>query len=132
MEKTLKDIYNYDFIDNPETSLLKDINHILNKKPSELDIHDICVLIRQEMFLDIAVPKAIEIIKENPSAGDYYNYCLLVNLSKISVSLSTYKESLIKMIEILDRNLSIIEFEVDSEKEDYLESIENLKKKIEM
>ena len=28
MEKTIKEIYNYNFIDNPETSLLKDINNL--------------------------------------------------------------------------------------------------------
>ncbi len=130
MNKTLKEIYNYDFIENPDTSLLKDINSLLNKTVDELDIHDVCVLIRQEMFLDISVPKAIDIIKKDHAAGDYYEYCLLVNLSKMEYPLVEYKEQLLDLIEILEKDFNNIEFELDSDKEDYLNSIENLKKKI--
>ena len=127
MKKTIKEIYNYDFIKNPDTSLLKDINNILGKTVDELGTHDICVLIRQEMFLDTAIPKAIEIIKNNHSAGDYYDYCLLVNLSKINASLSNYKDSLLSLITVLEKDFSNIKFEFESEKEDYLDSIKRLK-----
>ena len=74
MNKTLKEIYNYDFIEKPETTLLKDINRILNKTPDELDVHDVCILIRQEMFIDISVPRAVKMIDDNPSADNNHNY----------------------------------------------------------
>ena len=131
MSKTLKDIYDYDFIKNPDTSLLKDINNILNKTPNELDVHDVCVLIRQEMFLDISIPKAIEMIKDDHSAGDYYDYCLLVNLSKIDNSLSKFKTELLSLIATLENDFPKMEFELDSDKDDYCESIQRLKAKIE-
>ena len=130
MTKTIKEIYNEEFVSNPETSLLKHYNSILNKTPDELDVNDICVLIRQEFFLDIAVPKAIELIKENHAVGDNYDYCLLVNLSTMENPLSEYKTELSILMTMLENDLSKIEFELDSDKTDYCESVERLKDKI--
>ena len=130
MKKTLKEIYNLQFIENPETGLLKHINKILNKTPDELDEDDICVLIRQEMFLDISIPKAVEIIKEDHAAGDNYDYCLLYNLSNIEASLTDYKELITDLIIVLEKDFEAISFEFEDEKKDYLESIDRLKSKI--
>ena len=130
MKKTLKEIYNLQFIENPETGLLKHINKILNKTPDELDEDDICVLIRQEMFLDISIPKAVEIIKEDHAAGDNYDYCLLYNLSNIEALLTDYKELIADLIIILEKDFEAISFEFEDEKKDYLESIDRLKSKI--
>ena len=130
MKKTLKEIYNYEFIEKPETSLLKDINVLLNKNIDELNVHDICVLIRQEMFIDISVPKAIEMIKNDHSVGDYYDYSLLVNLSNMQTSLTKYKEQITSLIEILEKDFNTIKFDLDSDKTDYVNSVDNLIKKI--
>lgn len=81
MGKALKELFDYSFIEKPETSLAKSFNKILNKEPDELSVEDICILIRQEMFLDISIPKAIEMIKNDPSSGDNYEYGLLYNLA---------------------------------------------------
>lgn len=130
MSKTLKEIYNEEFINNPETSLTKHYNSLLNKTPEELDLGDICVLIRQEFFLDIAVPKAIEILKDNHAAGDNYDYSLLVNLSNVESSLSNYKGIISDLINVLENDYKNIDFDIESDKQDYLESIERLKQKI--
>lgn len=130
MSKTIKEIYNEEFVNNPETSLLKHYNSILNKTPDELDVGDICVLIRQEFFLDIAVPKAIELIKEDHAAGDNYDYCLLVNLSEMENPLLEFKTELSSLVATLENDLPKIDFELDSDKDDYCESIERLKDKI--
>ena len=127
MSKTIKEIYNEEYIENPETSLLKQYNSILNKTPDELNVDDICILIRQEFFLEIAVPKAIEILKKDPSAGDNYDYCLLINLSKVESSLNEYKDLVSSLIETLEKRFDKIEFDLDSDKEDYLEAIKLLK-----
>lgn len=130
MSKTIKEIYNEEFVNNPETSLLKHYNSVLNKTPDELDVTDICMLIRQEFFLDIAVPKAIELVKENHAVGDNYDYCLLVNLSKMDNPLSEYKIELSSLVEVLENDFLKIDFELDSDKDDYCESIQRLKVKI--
>jgi hypothetical protein len=94
MSKTTKEIYNKEFIDNPGASLLKHYNSVLNKTPDELSVDDICMLVRQEFFLEIFVSKAIEILKHDHSAGDNYDYSLLVNLSNVESSLSKYRNIL--------------------------------------
>lgn len=130
MSKTIKEIYNEEFVNNPETSLLKHYNSVLNKTPDELDVADICMLIRQEFFLDIAVPKAIELVKGNHAVGDNYDYCLLVNLSKMDNPLSEYKIELSSLVAVLENDFLKIDFELDSDKDDYCESIQRLKVKI--
>ena len=130
MNKTLKEIYGYDFIENPETSLLKDVNRILNKTPDELDVHDVCVLIRQEMFLDTSIPKAVEMINNDPSVGDNYDYCLLYNLAHMESSMTEFKKLLSSLVENLESKFETVEFELDSDKEDCCESINLLKGKI--
>lgn len=130
MNKALKEIYNWDYVENPATSLLERVNAILGKTPDELTSDDICVLIRQEMFLDIAIPKAIEMIKEDHSVGDNYDYCMLINLSKIEASLSDYKEQLSELIGILRADLSKTEFEFEEDENECFEAISRLEAKL--
>ena len=130
MNKTFKELYDWDYIQNPETSLLKHVNKILAKTPNELNVDDICLLIRQEMFLDIAVPKAIDLIKKNPSIGDNYHFSLLKNLSCMDSSLLPFKAKLLDLIIFLEHNPRAIIFEEDYEKERFLESLKRLKAKV--
>ena len=130
MKKTLKEIYGWDYIDKPDTSLLKHVNAVLSKTSDELNVDDVCMLIRQEMFLDISIPLAIKMIEENHSVGDYYDYCLLVNLSKMDSPLIQYGDSILKLVTVLENDFKGIEFELESDKDDYLESIERLKEKV--
>ena len=130
MSKTIKEIYGEEFIKNPETSLLKHYNAVLNKKPDDLNIDDVCMLVRQEFFLEITIPKAIEILTKNHSAGDNYDYCLLVNFSNMSASFEKYKNDISTLINILESDFKNIVFDLEEDKNDYLESIKRLKGKI--
>lgn len=130
MKKTLKELNNLNYIENPDTSLLKHVNKVLSKTPEELSVEDICMLIRQEFFLDLAIPKAIELIKDNHSTGDYYDYCLLHSLSKMESPLTDFKEAITNLIDVLEKDFPSINFELEDDKDDYLSSIERLKNKI--
>ena len=127
MKKKIKDIYNWDKIDNPETNLLKQINSIIDKTPDDLTCSDICLLLRQEMFLDIVIPKAIIEIENNPKVGDFYDFQMLVNLSSISEQLIPYKEKVRELITVLEEKAKKIVFELDSDKDDFNSSIKTLK-----
>ena len=129
MNKTLKDLFDYDFIEKPKTSLTKSFNNILNKEPDELSLEDICILIRQEMFLDISIPKAIEMIKRDPSSGDNYEYCLLYNLAHMKSPLEKYKVQLKELIKVLEKYLANAKFELESDKKDFIDSLNLLKEK---
>lgn len=130
MKKTLMKIYNWKEIENPETSLLKQVNSIIKKTPDELTTSDICLLLRQEMFLDLVIPLAIKEISNNPSVGDYYDYQMIINLSQVTDSLIQYQEDIKNLIEKLEAKKDSITFELESDKSDYLKSIESLKAKI--
>ena len=127
MKNTIKRIYNWDKIENPETSLLKQINIILEKTPDELNCSDICLLLRQEMFLDLVVPKAIKEINKNPKIGDYYDFQMLVNLSNLSDKLIPFKTEIQSLANHLETIVPQIEFELDSDKDDFKASISKLK-----
>ena len=105
-------------------------NSVLNKTPDELNLEDICMLVRQEFFLEIAVPRAVKILESNHSAGDNYDYSLLVNLSNIESSLSGYKDIISNLVNTLEKDYKKIKFELESDEQDYLSSIEKLKEKI--
>ena len=130
MNKTLKEIYNWDYVEKPDTSLLKRVNAILGKTPDELTSDDICVLIRQEMFLDIVIPKAIQMIEENHAVGDNYDYCMLINLSKIEAPIRDYKAQLSGLIGILRNDLGKTEFEFEEDKNECFEAISRLEAKL--
>lgn len=130
MEKTLKDIYEYEFIENPETSLLKRINSILAKTPSQLNLEDVCTLIRQECFLEIAIPKAIKFVLSSPSAGDNYPFSLLKNLSEVRSYSEAMKPILEDMVSFLMGKMGEIDFEDEDEKELFLASTNFIREKL--
>ena len=126
MGKTIKEIYGWDLIKDPETNLLKHVNDILLKTPMELDVSDVGLMVRQEIFLDLAIPKAISFVKNDSSAGDH-PYQLLENLSKLPY-LSNYKNEIKVLLKTLEAELPNIEFELDEEKDDFCESLERLRR----
>lgn len=128
MKKTIKEIYKWNEIKDPETNLLKQINEILEKEPDSLNESDICLLLRQEMFLDLVIPMAIKEIKNNPKIGDYYDFQMLVNLSDLSSKLIPFKNEIQSLADYLESISSQIEFELDSDKDDFKTSISKLKK----
>lgn len=80
--------------------------------------------------MDVALPKAIELIKADHAVGDNYDYYLLVNLAEIENPLSEFKIELLSLVVTLKNNLPKIDFELDSDKDDYCESIVRLKDKM--
>lgn len=51
----------------------------------ELEVSDITRMIRQEEFMDMAILKAIEYLKENPFIGEMYDGELLEKILGINV-----------------------------------------------
>lgn len=129
-KNTIGEIYHLTAQVPAETSLIKHYNSILLKTPESLNISDIAMLIRQGLFPEIAIPKAILMIKSNHSIGDLYDYELLINLAESNVDLSTYKKSIKELINILTSDFTSISFELDSDKKDYLHSLDLLKSRI--
>ena len=103
MEKKLKDIYScelgqYSGLDK-KYNLEIWYNKLLEKTYSELTIADVMRMIRQEIFGEIALKKAVDLLKDNPLAGEMYEGELLEKLlnEKIEIIKKIYKDD-IKMI----------------------------------
>ena len=79
--------------------------------------------------MDVALLKAIELIKVDHAVGDNYDYYLLVILIEMENPLSEFKIELLSLVATLKNNLPKIDFKLDSDKDDYCESIERLKDK---
>ena len=65
--------------------LQKWYNRLIDKRVSELEVSDILRMIRQNEFIDIAISKAVDYLKENPFVGDMYEGELLEKISSISI-----------------------------------------------
>lgn len=64
--------------------LQKWYNQLIDKEVEELSISDVLKMIRQNEFLDIAVSKSIDILKQNPFAGELYEGELFEKIAYIS------------------------------------------------
>ena len=83
---TLKEMYGCKYI-NTETELFplqKWYNMLLDKSVEELSISDVLKMIRQNEFIDIAIAKSIDFLKQNPFAGELYEGELFEKISHIS------------------------------------------------
>lgn len=103
---------------------------LLNKTMEEVDIKDISRMLRQDILIDLAVNKAVEILKENPLAGEMYDGQLLEIL--YSVDVNKYKETdKVKDILIkINSNISSFERMSDEDLKDYLVVLEKFLKKL--
>ena len=75
-ERKIKDIWGCSYIES-ETELYplqKWYNQLIDKKVSEIEISDVLRMIRQNEFIDIAIPKAVNFLKEN------INFCRIIFL----------------------------------------------------
>lgn len=107
-ERKIKDIYNCNYIldDGELYPLQKWYNEVLDKRISDINVFDVLRMIRQNEFLDIALPKAIEYLKDNPFIGDMYEGEMLEKLSEMDISFLETKSNEIKVIllQALDQN----------------------------
>lgn len=101
-EKKVKDIWRCSYIES-ETELypLQEwYNQLIDKKVSEIEVLDVLRMIRQNEFIDIAIPKAVEFLMINPFAGEMYEGELLEKISKLEESvLIQYIQELREVLE---------------------------------
>lgn len=60
-------------------------NTLLNKDRTELDITDLCRMIQQNIFIEVAIDKAVEVLNHNPLAGDVYDGQLVEALFSVDM-----------------------------------------------
>ena len=108
-EKKIKDIWKCGYIES-ETELYplqKWYNQLIDKQVSEIEVPDVLRMIRQNEFMDIAIPKAVEFLKTNLFAGEMYEGELMEKMSIMEINV--LKQYLQDMRGILDDALIVNE-----------------------
>lgn len=106
---------------------------LLSKRIKELDENDVYRMLRQEILIEVAVYKAIEIIKHNPLAGEMYDGQFLELL--YSMDTSKYKNCIPQVKDILKEireNISAFEWMCEDDAKAYSVVVEKFINKLEM
>ena len=86
-------------------------NALINKKITNLNINDLCRMIKQDIFIEVAIDRAFEFLKLNPLEGDVYDGQLLEVLFSVDVEkTSEHKERLKEILMDVKGNVEIDNF----------------------
>lgn len=133
-DREIKDIYMCKPIevDGELYPLQKWYNQLIDKKFIELEVSDITRMIRQKEFMDMAILKAIEYLKENPFIGEMYDGELLEKIFGINVDvLTNYTEEIKNILSnAIEKNNEYPWLE-DEERIEFADKIKEFKNKIE-
>lgn len=81
MEKTFAEMFNEKPITDFDTGIARVYNRCLKKRPSEINLDDLCFLIRQNCFPKVIIPMGLKELQKNPWAGAGYKGQLLYSFA---------------------------------------------------
>ncbi|WJM08325.1 contact-dependent growth inhibition system immunity protein [Paenibacillus sp. PK1-4R] len=133
MGKLIKEIYSVD--QNVQTAigdapLDQWYDKLLHKSVDELDLEDVSRMLGQHVFIDLGIEKAIEILSEDPLAGEMYDGHLLKLLCSIETNNFRDLLQLKKLLQTIKSNLSQFEWADEEDQEEYAELLERFLKKV--
>ena len=104
-------------------------NELINKKIEDLSILDINRMLRQDVFMQLAMEKAMELLIKNPMEGELYDGDLLYQVVKAMKKhgASIDKQIADKFIELADKEKEKYEWEFEEYKTEYEEMLESFK-----
>ena len=132
-ERKIKDILGCSYIESGTElyPLQKWYNQLINKKVSEIEVSDVLRMIRQNEFIDIAIPKAVRFLKENPFAGEMYEGELLEKMSKLERSaFKQYTQEIREVLRVALINNKTYEWMDEEERKDFEEVIGDFLNKV--
>lgn len=127
MSKLIKEIYSIDQniqTDNSDSPLDHWYDRLINKKVSELDLEDVSRMLGQHVLIDLGIEKAIEILSEDPLAGEMYDGHLLKLLYSIETNNFRDLSQLKRLLQTIKRDLSQFEWADEEDQEEYAELLE--------
>lgn len=65
------------------SSLEQWLKGVIDTPINELSVEDLCRSIRQDLFIDQLMPRVLEVLAEDPLAGEYYDGELIAALATI-------------------------------------------------
>ncbi len=128
MEEIIKDIYNATKLSG-NSPLVEWHNNVIEKMQAELTISDVARCIRQNIFVETAYEMLIVYLMQNPLAGDMYPGELMEKAGEVDKQLILkHSQSLQDIIKKAEAFIQDNEWELEEEKEEFSESVDNLKR----
>lgn len=133
MSQTIKEIYSLNQNNQnaePEYALDKWYARLINKTADEIDLEDVSRMLTQNVFIDLGIKKAMEILSEDPIAGVFYDGQLLELLS--AVDLNEFKDlsQLKLLLQEVNNNLSNFDWSSEEDQIEYNELLTNFLNRI--
>lgn len=112
------------------SSLERWYNEVIQKDITKIGISDVLRMFRQNLFIEVAVKRAIEMLKQNPMLGEMYDGELLEKIcsEKIMKYLNEYKLDIADIIEKAEKRLIEYNWLIDKEKLEYCNYLKKIKK----
>lgn len=100
-----------------QSSLEQWFERVIDIPLNELSVEDLCRAIRQELYIDQLMPRILEVMKDDPLAGEYYDGELIAALSTVKEKdLKGQKDIFIQIQKIIN-NLSPTDINNDLKKD---------------
>ncbi|MHA7578857.1 contact-dependent growth inhibition system immunity protein [Paenibacillus vandeheii] len=135
MNKPIKEIYSLNQniqTEESEYPLDQWYDRLIDKSIDEVDLEDVSRMLAQNVFMDLGIKQALEILKDDPLAGEMYDGHLLKILYSIELNQFEDLAQLASLLQDINRNLSNIEWADEEDQEEYTELLTNFLKKIEL
>ncbi|MCR6096145.1 hypothetical protein HXA31_07935 [Salipaludibacillus agaradhaerens] len=101
-------------------------NTLINKDVNEIDVFDLCKMIRQNILIDLAVNKATEVLRTNPLEGDVYDGQLIKLLYSIDYKeIKEHTNSLQKILQKVKQTIEIDDFMCEEDYNEYMDLVDN-------
>lgn len=135
MEDTrkIKEIYDCAAIVSDEElyPLQKWYNQLIDKTIHEITVPDVLRMIRQKQLIDLAMSKAINLLKDDVFAGESYDGELLEKVSELDGSfLVSYADDLRNIMKEVVEKCALHEWAYDGEEDELKQSLHLIEKKI--
>ena len=136
MENKISELYGISFnisdiSSEDECSMHAWYGDLINKTYVQIDLFDVTRMIIQEMFLELAVPKAIEFLKDTPFCGQRYEGELIELLSKMDISyFDNYKDEMQKILCKASGENKTYEWLCEEERREFFELIDSFRLKL--
>ena len=129
---TIRAIYNVEELKGDDYSLVKWHNDVINKTVDELTCADVARMLRQGLFLETALSKAIEMLMADPFVGELYTGELIESLSEVDrESLSERKSDINNIVKEAEKDINSVPWGYPEEKNEYMEMLVMLKSNLE-
>lgn len=128
--KSIKEVYNISLEDRETKYALEQwYSTFVEKSVDEIDITDICRMLGQDVLVELAVEKALEILKEDPLAGTSYDGQLMELLYSLDdIQLGRNEKMIEKLLDEINENLDRSEFFSQEDYEEYVDCYGDFKK----